>query len=244
MKKVIIAVIGLLCVAPLFAYEANSYMQKPGQGSLFGGNQKTKEEKIVRETSVRTGQFGIGLRAGIAQNDPKTMKEIYDEAFDLGWSEKELTKGNGVFGLEAFYEWDTAEEANKVGLKVGVDFYGQNKLKLDWGELKATENTHAFPLTFYFKRDNGIKSWSFLVGAGLTIIDSELEVKPVGEPTETYSKTKVFPHVTAGAEYRFNEVFALGLDVKYNIAAKVKKDGDVLSDRSGIGAALTGRFYF
>ena len=60
----------------------------------------------------------------------------------------------------------------------------------------------------------------------------------------TLSKTKIFPHITAGAEYRFNEVFALGLDVKYNIAAKVKKDDLVLSDRSGIGAALTGRFYF
>lgn len=193
---------------------------------------------------VFAGNWGIGIHGGAAQNDPKDMKETYNEAFNWGWSEKNLTKRNEVLGLDAFYEWDTAVEANKFGIKAGVDFYGQNKLKMDWGELKAKESTHAFPLTLYFKRDNGVQNWSFLAGAGLTIIDSELEIKWAGHATENYSKTKIFPHITVGAEYRFSKLFALGLDVKYNIAAKVKKSEYVLSDRSGIGGTVTARFYF
>ena len=210
MKKAIIAIVGLLCIAP----------------AAFADN------------------WGLGLRFGAAQNDPKDMKETYDEAFDYGYSEKELTKSPAVFGLEALYEWDLSDEVNKIGLKLGVDFYGQNELKLDWGAFKATETTYAFPLTAYYKRDNGIKNLSWFAGAGLTIMRSEIECKDLYSGNENWSKTKVFPHIVAGAEYRFSRLFALGLDVKYNIAAKVKKDEDILSDRSGIGAAITGRFYF
>ncbi len=73
---------------------------------------------------------------------------------------------------------------------------------------------------------------------------SEIKGEYIYFENESWSKTKVFPHITAGAEYRFSRVFALGVDLKYNIAAKVKKDEAILSDRSGIGAAVTGRFYF
>ena len=83
-----------------------------------------------------------------------------------------------------------------------------------------------------------------MAGAGVTIMHSEVEIEMTGYSDEKYSKTKMFPHVMIGAEYRFCQLFALGLDVRYNIGAKIKKEGDVLSDRSGLGGALAARFYF
>lgn len=234
------------------AVAQNSYTAQPGNSSLFGNGQTTKTEKTYNEPGNYTGHFGLGIRLGAAQNDPKDMKDLYDVALDYDYSEKELTRSPGVFGLEALYEFDLADEANKVGVKLGLDFYGQNKLTVtgttsdDYPNLKITESTYAVPLTVYYKRDHGIKNWSWFAGAGLTWIHSEVEYKGIDGwiGRETDSKSKVFPHITAGAEYRFSKLFALGLDLKYNIAAKVTKDGAVLSDRSGIGAALTGRFYF
>ena len=234
-------VVSLLCAAPLFAFEPNSYMPKAGEGSSFGGGQKIEKNRTTQEPRVYTGQFGLGVRLGVAQNNPKDMKDAYDEAFDWGYSQKELTRNNGVFGVEVFHEWELEQPTDMLGVRWSYEGYGKNKLSLDWGDEKLEETSYAFPLTVYYKKNNGIKHWSFLAGAGVTLICSELQNKVAGYDE---SKTKVFPHITVGAEYRFTEVFALGLDVKYNIAAKVKKDGDVLSDRSGIGAALTGRFYF
>ena len=102
-----------------------------------------------------------------------------------------------------------------------------------------------FPVTVYYKRDNGVKNWSWFAGAGISFLRTELEASGAGfGGNDKDHKSKVFPHITVGGEYRFTEVFALGLDAKYNIGAKTKKDGAVYSDRSGFGAALTGRFYF
>ena len=206
MKKIILAVVGLLCFAP----------------AVFADN------------------WGAGLRLGVAENDPKDMKDAYDSYA----GNKELDKGYGVFGLEGLYEWDLNDEVNKLGVKLGIDIYGENKLDLEHGMAKATETTYAFPLTVYYKQDYGVQNWSWFAGAGFTFLRTEAEENLAGIGKDTTSKNKVFPHLTAGVEYRFSRLFALGLDLKYNIAAKVKKDGGVLSDRSGFGAALTGRFYF
>lgn len=202
MKKLVIAVVGLLCLAP----------------AAFADN------------------WGLGLRLGAGENDPKDMKDAYDAIV----ADKELDEGYGVFGVEALYEWNLSDETNKIGAKLGLDVYGTNELKVTG--YKAEETTYAVPVTVYFKQDNGVQNWSWFAGAGVTFLRSEVEES--GLINDSESKSKVFPHVTAGAEYRFSRLFALGLDVKYNIGAKVKKDGVVLSDRSGFGAAVTGRFYF
>jgi len=193
---------------------------------------------------------GMGLRLGAAQNDPATG-ESWHKAYTPALDDTSLTKRKGVVGLEAFEEWTLSNETIKFGVKLGADFYFQNELKgykeTPLFSAKLTETTYAFPLTLYYKKDNDIKNWSCFIGAGATLIRTEVKLK--GEDS-TYvyegseSKIKLFPHITAGAEYRFDEHWALGLDVKYNIAAKVKKDGEVLSDRSGIGGAVTARFYF
>ena len=92
MKKVIIAVLAVLMVAPAFA-----------------------------------NNWGVGLKLGGAQNDPKTMKDAYDAATGMS---RELDKNGAYFGLEAMYEFALNDEANKLGVKVGWDMYGENKLEL------------------------------------------------------------------------------------------------------------------
>ena len=175
--------------------------------------------------------WGIGVKLGAGQNDPKTMKDSFD------YYGGELDKNAGYFSLEVLHEWALNDEANKIGAKVGWDVYGENEHKVLG--VKDTEETYSFPFTIYYKRDNGIGKIAWFGGAGVTILRSKIE-----EGAWDTSKTKVFPHITVGAEYRFTKVFALGLDARYNFAAKVKKHGATLSDRSGFGAALTGRFYF
>lgn len=226
----------------------NSYVAQPGNGSLFSGKKQdnvtvskaNKQEKTSSSSdyTTRTSNWGVGIKLGAGQNDPKTLKDGFDE---LTMVDRELDKSAGYFSLEVLHEWALNDEANKIGLKVGWDVYGENELKLK-GLSNITEDTYAFPITVYYKRDNGIKNFSWFGGAGMTILRTKLEADGVVD--DSISKTRVFPHITVGGEYRFTKVFALGLDARYNFAAKVKKDGDVLSDRSGFGAALTGRFYF
>ncbi len=185
---------------------------------------------FVAPAAIAEG-WGVGVKLGAGENDPKTMKEAFDS---LGG---ELDKNAGYFNLEVLHEWALNDEANKIGAKVGWDMYGENEYKR-LGQ-KATEETYSFPFTVYYKRDNGVKNLSWFGGAGVTILRSKIEVG-----ANDTSKNKVFPHVVIGGEYRFTKVFALGLEARYNFAAKVKKDGMVLSDRTGFGGALTGRFYF
>ncbi len=238
MKKVVVTMM-VVVFAVISAVAQNTYTAQPGNGSLLG-----KEIAKKNESSLPSENWGLGIRLGLAQNDPEGLKEIFEEATDY---DRELTKNAGVFGLEILHERFLGDD-NMFGFKVGLEGYGQNKLTLTnrpyYADVKFTENTYAIPVTLYFKRNGGIQNWSFWAGAGVTFLRAELEAKISGYGTETLSKNKVFPHVTVGAEYRLTEVFALGLDVKYNIAAKVRDEGDVISDRSGIGGALTGRFYF
>ena len=176
--------------------------------------------------------WGASVKLGAGENDPTTLKEMYD------YYGGELTKSYGIFGLEALYEWNLEDETNKIGAKLGLDIYGDSELKVS-GD-KATETTYAWPVTVYYKKDNGIKAWSYYAGAGLSFLRSELEISGYGKE----SKWKVFPHLMVGGEYRFTKLFALGAELKYNISAKVKDDGDVLSDHSGLSGAVVGRFYF
>ena len=173
--------------------------------------------------------WGLGLKLGAGQNDPKTLK---DEHKVFGG---DLEEGYGVFAIEGQYEW-ALEEANKIGVRLGIDVYGDNELKV--GPTKETESTYAIPLTVYYRMDNGIKAVSWYAGAGATYIRTDVEIG-----TYKGHKAKVFPHVVAGGEYRFTKLFALGLEAKYNIGAKLEKDG-YKTDRSGISGALVGRFYF
>ena len=206
MKKLIIAVLAVLFVAP----------------------------------AVMAKDWGAAVKLGAGQNDPKDMKSIYDAMP----GSKEMDKAPGYLSLEVLHEWALNDEANKLGAKIGLDFYGENKIENKTFGGKVTEESYAFPFTVYYRRDNGVNRFSWFGGAGVTIMHTKVESDGAFFGNNSDSKNRVFPHLVAGVEYRFTEVFALGLDARYNIAAKVKKDGEILSDRSGFGAALAGRFYF
>lgn len=175
------------------------------------------------------GNWGLGLKLGAGQNDAKTLK---DEHKAYGG---ELDEGYGVFGLEGQYETEMSE-TGKLGIRFGVDVYGDNELKV--GATKETESTYAVPLSAYYRWDNGVKAWSWYAGGGISYIRTEVEIGTFKD-----HKSKVFPHVMGGVEYRFTELFALGFEAKYNIGAKIEKDG-YKTDRSGFSGALVGRFYF
>lgn len=188
-------------------------------------------------TAAQADNWGVGVKLGYGENDPKTMKEIQDRAF----VSTDLNENGAVFGgVEALYEFALNDEANKLGVKLGFDVFGQNELKIyGYTYEKLTETTYAIPLTVYYKRDNGIKAWSPFAGAGVSFFRTELKVNGTKD-----NKSKVVPHLVAGAEYRFNHLFALGFEAKYNFGAKLEKDGDVYSDHTGVSGAITGRFYF
>lgn len=195
-------------------------------------------------TAAKADNWGVGVKLGVAENDPKTMKDVQDAAAYYSLN-SELEESYGVFGLEALYEFDLNDNADKLGVKLGMDFFGENKLELSdlSGSAEAKENTFAVPLTVYYKKDNGLQHWSPFVGAGFSLYRTELKEDASGS-SEKVTKSKVAPHIMAGAEYRFSPLFALGLEAKYNFSAKIKKSGTVLSDHSGFGGAVTGRFYF
>ncbi len=197
-------------------------------------------------TAAKADNWGVGVKLGVAESDPKTMKDAQDAAGYHSLN-SELEESYGVFGLEALYEFDLNDSADKLGVKLGMDFFGENKLELSdpagSDSLEVKENTFAVPLTVYYKKDNGLQHWSPFVGAGFSLYRTELKAEGFGL-SEKVTKSKVAPHIMAGAEYRFSPLFALGLEAKYNFGAKLEKDGKVYSDHTGLSGAITGRFYF
>jgi hypothetical protein len=179
------------------------------------------------------GNWGLGLKLGAGQNDPKSLKDTLDAYGG------ELDKNYGFFTIEGQYEWPMTE-TGKLGFRFGIEGYGDNEYKATGG--KVTESTFAIPLTVYYRWDKGVKAFSWYAGGGLTYINTEVEFKDTLGSDKDH-KSKFFPHIVAGGEYRFSQLFALGLEGRYNIGAKVKKNG-YETDRSGFGAALVGRFYF
>ena len=171
------------------------------------------------------GDWGAAVKLGYGENDPKTMQDLFDYATAYN---RELSKSGGIFARMAFFRGKQNRRQGRTG------FLGENELKLH-GLGTATEETYAIPVTVYYKLDKGLQNWSYWLGLGLSYIHTELD---------DLSDSKFFPHITGGIEYRFTQAFALGLDLKYNFSSKITKDGAVLSDRSGLSAALAGRFYF
>ena len=147
--------------------------------------------------------WGLGLKLGAGQNDAKTLKKLHDVYGG------ELDEGYGIFAIEGQYEW-ALSETDKLGLRLGVDIYGDNELKAGYDKL--TESTYAIPLTVYYRLDKGIKAVSVYGGIGATYMRTDVEAG-----TYKDHKAKVFPHVVAGAEY-------------LHVGSAVVCDSEVLSD--------------
>ena len=182
--------------------------------------------------------WGIAIKSGIGQNNPKTAETLWD------YYGGTLTTAPGIFALEGFYEFevppeegDLLEDVNTFGIGLGYNAYGENELEDSF--LNGKEETYAIPITFYLKVDKGIKGLSSYFGAGITSITTKVSLG-----TDTYKKSVFFPHLSCGFEYKFSKVFAIGLEVKYNIHAEVVKDNITMSDRSGIQGLGVAKFYF
>ena len=131
--------------------------------------------------------WGVGVKLGIGENDPKSMNETFDE---FGGK---LTTSDGLFAVEVLHEWNL-NETDKIGLKLGVDAYGENKY--EYGVLEATENTYAIPLSVYYKKDNGVRKLSYFIGAGVTYINSEMKFS--GTFLLTFKINILYPDYMAG----------------------------------------------
>jgi hypothetical protein len=182
--------------------------------------------------------FGIGIKGGVGQNDPKTMKQLWN------YYGGTITKAPGILSIELFSEdtlpYDSEMEImdfNKVGFKIGYDSYGKNKLKTS--SLNAEESTFAVPITAYLKEEKGVREFSSYIGAGTTIIKTKAKLAG-----SNFTKNKWFAHIALGTEYLYTENISIGIDVKININASVKMEGYTLSNRSGFQGAGVIRFYF
>ncbi len=183
---------------------------------------------VVALSTASFAEFGLGVKLGVGENDPKTLDKMTGDQ----------TTNPGFAGVEFIYEGvPQGWESNKLGVKVGVDFYGKNEVD-NAGDI-TKEISHAVPVSLYYKYDRGVNNFSFLAGMGFTVMLSKIE-----GPFTNHAEYTLFPHVLLGGEYRFTQAFALGLDLKYNFDAEVKKGPDTYSDRSGLSGALAARFYF
>lgn len=195
--------------------------------------------------SASADNYGISAQLGVSDNNyPATYGNV--------------KKAPLIFGISGFYEIplsggkiEQEVSVNKIGIQLGFDFYGENKLETEYGDenniLSYTavmkEHTKSIPFSLYYKHDKGVKYFSYFIGGGFTFISSDLSVNILGVNTNI-KEYKWFPHIVFGGEYRFTKLFALGICFKYNFNAKLTHGDMTLSDRSGLQGTLVGKFYF
>ena len=174
--------------------------------------------------------FGLGIGLGAGQYKSE-LSDIKDRLPSY-----EYTKNFGIFALEALYEqgglFDLGEE-HFFGAKIGYNGWGKEELKSSSLSGKIEVSYYEIPLTLYYKYTPSKWHLSGGLGAAFGKADDKVE-----------SVTKIYPFIAAGLEYRFSKLFGLGLDARYNIAAKFEKSGAVYRNLSGIQGILAARFYF
>ncbi len=182
--------------------------------------------------------FGIGIKGGVGQNDPKTMKQLWN------YYGGTITKAPGVFSIEGLFEEKILDDSemqtlgfNKAGIRIGYESYGENKLENSM--FSAKEETYAIPVTAYLRNEKGIKEISSYLGIGFTILKTKATLAG-----KDFKEEKAFPHILVGAETKLSEQIAIGVDLKININASVKMEGYTLSNRSGFQGLGVVRFYF
>jgi hypothetical protein len=189
----------------------------------------------ILSTLSATCFAGFGLGASIGAGQTKSDVEKVKDSM----TSYEYTKSFAIFGLEALYEQSglfNLEEQHIFGAKIGYNGWNKEELKgyipsVGYGKIEV--KYYEIPLTLYYKY--APSKWNFGGGIGAALGKADDKFETV---------TKVYPFIAAGAEYRFTKLFGLGLDLRYNIAAKFEKDDAVFKDISGVQGALAARFYF
>ena len=194
---------------------------------------------ILVSSSAFADVLGLGFKGGGGRNSPNGFKEIVNT---YGGS---LSKNPLFFGLEMLYEKDLGGQYDrevgtpvKLGFKIGADLFGENKIKHSPSWLDSKESTVIIPLSAYLKYDAGASNLSFYMGGGMSYISTLFTYGTADD-----RDWKFAPHALAGVELRTSSAFAIGLDFQYNFNARIKKDGMIYSNRTGLRGALSLRFY-
>ncbi|MDR3237418.1 MAG: porin family protein [Spirochaetia bacterium] len=180
--------------------------------------------------------LGAGLKAGYGSS--KSDLEDYAKARYTNYEYDDSS--TSIFGIEAILDSNIGlPEQHRFGAKLGYQSRGSETIKFPYSpgvtgkyEVKYWE----VPLTLYYKYMI-TNRWGVFAGFGGSLARA-WDVAPSGEKI-----TKVFPFVTGGAEYRFENGIALGLDLKYNAGAEFKKNSFLYRDVNGLEGTFAVRFY-
>ena len=220
MKKILFA--GLMCIC--FSVAASASALEKLKGAYIGGNfgiaGSNNLSSLEDYLSMATGSSGLGLTT-------------------------DLKNPNYVYGFEIGYENPLISQTQLIGLKAGYNWYSD--LDLDIHIAVANESINikskatAIPVTVYYKSLISAKT-ALSCGIGATYIETELSASVSGS-TGSQKDYKLSPHITMGAEYKFTEFFALGIDFKYTFDAKFEQSNMFERDLGGLSGAVTARFY-
>ncbi|WP_424245940.1 opacity protein-like surface antigen [Elusimicrobium posterum] len=177
-------------------------------------------------------QFFVGVKGGIGDNDDN-VKNAFSGSY-------KYSDDKSILGAEAGFDFDTKKDTTTVGIKVGFNSYG----KVDSTDKSVDKdillkNAVAVPLTIYIKYAPEPTGFHFWLGGGMTWSSVKFQ-----DDVHSLSDTKdqIYPHVAAGAEWRPTTYLGVGLDLKYNINAKIETN-DIYRDFTGPEAMLAVRLY-
>ncbi len=181
----------------------------------------------------------LGLKYGIGETDTNVKK------LGGGAGSYEYDNKKSVYAAELGFEVPVSPQTSAAGLKFAYNMFGEVKTK-DYKSADDFKNqTYALPMTVYFKfktSDVGLHFWG---GAGITFASMKSEGN-LGGFLKTKTKNIIFPHLSAGIEWRFTKFIGLGIDLGYNFNAKIETS-DLFrqyKDLTGFQGLLSARLYF
>ena len=198
---------------------------------------------VLSLAGFAAAEVGIGLKAGGGEDD-NNLKE----AFIVNPNNYSSDENSGVAGVEVLWQQGglfNLDAQHVIGAKAGFDIHGEAKFKDFTTDQQIKTNIFKIPVTAYYKYAPQEMPFNFWAGAGATMAKIKWEYNDYGTgDSASLSNTLVYPHIKAGAEWRPNKLFGLGLDVGYNFGGEFKAAGAFKRDISGFEGFLAARFYF
>ncbi|WP_424244425.1 opacity protein-like surface antigen [Elusimicrobium posterum] len=209
---------------------------------------------VCTMAAFASAEIGVGARMGFSA-DKSNMKD-YEQITPITSSDYNNLKGF-IFGAEVLFEKEglfNMAENHSFGLKAGIDANLKEDVELKSGvianNIEISSQSIMVPVSVYYRYSpEPGQGMSYYVGGGAAWVMTSFKGEgPIYDIDETDSK--VSPFINAGTEYRFNKLFALGLDLRYLFSAKMETEkitfnGEKLKrDMTGFSGAVTARFYF
>jgi opacity protein-like surface antigen len=183
--------------------------------------------------------FYIGGSLGMAGGN--NFEKLQDRLTDAGVSSK-FNDSTFAYGLELGYEAPVISDNQLLGARLGVTWHDEIKLELKNTDPSASVANRAYtiPVSVYYKHLFADSKFALMGGLGVTFVNMTWESK-LNSSSDNYNDSKASPHIIAGAEYKFTEVFALGIDLKYAFDTEIKRQ--VFKRDFNFQGALAARFY-